>query len=167
MQRRFDLEVREARRIIREHKDNPDDFRFTRTPKKGPGEHLHVKEYTVNVSRGKAPPVGYEGGQGKNWVVLYVALCRNMNLFTEAMVAVDSSKFKAVTQTSAARGRLRVGSSDRVPVSVGPPEPFFVWQCMSMHALPADFLPIYRRCALNGTQMRGLSPPYMRTLCCR
>ena len=26
----------------------------------------------------------------------FVALCRNMNLFTEAMVAVDSSKFKAV-----------------------------------------------------------------------
>jgi hypothetical protein len=25
----------------------------------------------------------------------------------------------------------------------------------------------YRRCALKATQMRGLSPPYMRTLCCR
>jgi hypothetical protein len=71
VERRFDLELREARRIIREHNDSPDDFRFTRTPKKRPDGHLHVREYAVTVSRGKVPPATYEGGQGKNWVVLF------------------------------------------------------------------------------------------------
>ena len=66
---RFDLELSEARRIIREHHDNPNDFSFTRTPKKRLGGHL-VK-YTVTVSREKVPPATYEGGQGKNWVVLF------------------------------------------------------------------------------------------------
>jgi hypothetical protein len=71
VERRFDLELREARRIIHEHNDNPDDFRFTRTPKKRPSGHLHVREYAVTVSRGTVPPATYEGGQGKNWVVLF------------------------------------------------------------------------------------------------
>ncbi len=71
-QRRFDLEVREARRIIREHNDNPDDFTFIRTRKKRPvGYILGAREYTVTVSRGKVAPVTYEGGRGKNWVVLF------------------------------------------------------------------------------------------------
>ena len=66
---RFDLELSEARRIIREHHDNPNDFSFTRTPKKRLSGHL-VK-YTVTVSREKVPAATYEGGQGKNWVVLF------------------------------------------------------------------------------------------------
>ncbi len=72
MQRRFELETREARRIIREHHDNPDDFKFTRTQRKRPaGYFFSRKEYTVIVSRGKVPPATYEGGPGKNWVVLF------------------------------------------------------------------------------------------------
>lgn len=63
----FNLELREARRIIREHNDNPDDFKFTRTPK----TTLLGGRYTVTVSRGKAPPATYEGGRGKNWAVLF------------------------------------------------------------------------------------------------
>jgi hypothetical protein len=71
-QRRFDLEIREARRIIREHNDNPDDFTFIRARKKDSvGRILSTREYTVTVSRGKASPVIYEGGRGKNWVVLF------------------------------------------------------------------------------------------------
>ena len=71
-QRRFDLELREARRIIREHNDNPDDFTFIRTRKKrSVGRILSIREYTVTVSRGKVAPVTYEGGRGKNWVVLF------------------------------------------------------------------------------------------------
>jgi hypothetical protein len=71
-QRRFDLELREARRIIREHNDNPDDFTFVRTRKKRPVGHiLSGKEYTVTVSRGKVAPVTYEGGRGTNWVVRF------------------------------------------------------------------------------------------------
>ena len=71
-QRRLDLELREARRIIREHNDNPDDFTFTRTWKKrSVGRILSIREYTVTVSRGKVSPVTYEGGRGKNWVVLF------------------------------------------------------------------------------------------------
>jgi hypothetical protein len=70
--RRFDLELREARRIIREQNDNPDDFSFTRTRGKRPvGRILIIREYTVTVSRGKVSPVTYEGGRGKNWVVLF------------------------------------------------------------------------------------------------
>ncbi len=72
MERAFDLELREARRIIREHNDNPDDFTFTRTLKRRPiGRIFIVREYTVTVSRGKVPPATYEGGRGKNWVVLF------------------------------------------------------------------------------------------------
>ena len=72
MRRRFELEVREARRIIREHHGNPDDFRFVWTQKKRPaGTFLFFKEYTVVVSRGQVPAVTYEGGRGKNWVVLF------------------------------------------------------------------------------------------------
>ncbi len=71
-QRRFDLELREARRIIREHNDNPDDFTFMRARKRRPVGHiLGTREYTVTVSRGKVAPVTYEGGRGKNWVVLF------------------------------------------------------------------------------------------------
>ena len=71
-QHRFDLELREARRIIREHNDDPDDFTFTRTRKKwSVGRVLSIREYTVTVSRGKVSPVTYEGGRGKNWVVLF------------------------------------------------------------------------------------------------
>jgi len=72
LQRRFELETREARRIIREHHDNPDDFTFTRTQNKRlAGYFFYRKEYTVIVSRGKVPPATYEGGSGKNWVVLF------------------------------------------------------------------------------------------------
>jgi hypothetical protein len=71
VERRFDLELREARRVIREHNDNPDDFKISRTPKREPSGHLYIKEYTVTVSRGKLPPATYEGGQAKNWVVLF------------------------------------------------------------------------------------------------
>ena len=69
----FDLELREARRIIRERHSGPDDFKFKRTPKKRPGVHpfIRIREYTVTVSRGKVSPVTYEGGRGKNWVVLF------------------------------------------------------------------------------------------------
>jgi hypothetical protein len=71
-QRRFDLELREARRIIREHNDNPDDFAFARTwEKRSVGRILSIREYTVTVSRGKVSPVIYEGGRGKNWVVVF------------------------------------------------------------------------------------------------
>ena len=69
MEHRFDLELREARRIIREHNDDPDDFTFTLTEKKRLGGHL-VK-YTVTVSRGKSAPAIYDWGQGRNWVVLF------------------------------------------------------------------------------------------------
>jgi len=65
----FDRELREARRIIREHNDNPDDFKFTTTPKSPPGGHIYAVEYTVTVSRGKVPPAAYEGGMWKNWVL--------------------------------------------------------------------------------------------------
>jgi hypothetical protein len=67
VERRFDLEVREARRIIREHHDNPDDFTFTRTPRR----RFYIRDYAVTVSRGKVPPATYEGGRGKNWVVIF------------------------------------------------------------------------------------------------
>ena len=51
-QHRFDLELREARRIIREHNDDPDDFTFTRTRKKrSVGHVLSVREYTPSPSR--------------------------------------------------------------------------------------------------------------------
>jgi len=70
--RRFDLEVHEARRIIREHNDNPGDFTFTWTRKKRSfGRILSIGEYTVTVSRGNVSPVPYEGGRGKNWVILF------------------------------------------------------------------------------------------------
>ena len=32
---------------------------------------MSIREYTVTVSRGKVAPVTYEGGRGKNWVVLF------------------------------------------------------------------------------------------------
>lgn len=68
----FDLELREARRIIRAHNDNPEDFKFTRTPKKRGGHpYIRNREYSVNVSRGRITPVTYEGGRGKNWVALF------------------------------------------------------------------------------------------------
>jgi ribosomal silencing factor RsfS len=71
-QHRFELEIREARRIIREHNDNPDDFTFTRTrEKRSVGHILRIGVYTVTVSRGKVSPATYEGGRGKNWVVLF------------------------------------------------------------------------------------------------
>ena len=71
-QHRFDLELREARRIIRERNDDLDDFTFTRTRKKrSVGHILSIREYTVTVSRGKVSPVTYGGGRGKNWVVLF------------------------------------------------------------------------------------------------
>ncbi len=72
MERRFELELREARRIIREHHGNPDDFAFAKTPKKRQVGHLFIiKEYTVTVSRRKGPGATYEGGKRKNWVVLF------------------------------------------------------------------------------------------------
>jgi hypothetical protein len=72
LQRRFELETHEARRIIREHHDNPGDFRFTRTLwRRAEGTFFFVKAYTVVVSRGKVPAATYEGGSGKNWVVLF------------------------------------------------------------------------------------------------
>ena len=78
MERRFNLELREARRVIREHNDNPNDFTFVSTPKRRPfgttrplGHLFIIKEYTVTVSRGKVPPATYGGGLGKNWVVLF------------------------------------------------------------------------------------------------
>lgn len=67
----FDLELHEARRIIREHHVGPDDFKFTRTAKSPPGSLIYAVEYTVIVSRGKVPPAAYKGGLGKNWVVLF------------------------------------------------------------------------------------------------
>jgi len=67
----FEVELREAQRIIREQNDNPDDF--TRTPKKKTvGSIFIAREYTLTVSRGKFPPATYEGGRGENWVC---ALC--------------------------------------------------------------------------------------------
>jgi hypothetical protein len=83
VERRFDLELREARRVIREHNDNPDDFKFTRTPRRMPSGHLSIKEYTVTVSRGKLPPATYEGGQARNWVVLF-AHDLGMHRFSES-----------------------------------------------------------------------------------
>lgn len=32
---------------------------------------MSTREYTVTVSRGKVSPVIYEGGRGKNWVVVF------------------------------------------------------------------------------------------------
>jgi hypothetical protein len=82
-QHRFDLELREARRIIREHNEDLDDFTFTRTRKKrSVGNILRIREYTVTVSRGKVSPVTYEGGRGKNWVVLF-ALDLSAHRFAE------------------------------------------------------------------------------------
>lgn|GEM_PF-5208981 len=70
--RRFELELREARRIILEHRDNPDDYTFARTRKKRSiGRILSIGEYAVTVSRGTVSPVTYQGGRGKNWVVLF------------------------------------------------------------------------------------------------
>ena len=67
----FELELHEARRIIREHHDNPSEFKFTRAPKKMPGGHLSLREYRVMVARGRIPPATYEGGNSKNWVLLF------------------------------------------------------------------------------------------------
>jgi hypothetical protein len=67
----FDRELREARRIIRGHHDNPAEFRITRTLQRRSGRHLYIREYTVNVSRGQVPPAIYEGGGGKNWVLIF------------------------------------------------------------------------------------------------
>jgi hypothetical protein len=67
----FEQELREARHIIRAHNDNPASFSITKVSKKRSGRHLYIREYVVNVSRGKIPPVTYEGGGGKNWLVLF------------------------------------------------------------------------------------------------
>ena len=73
MQGQSELEPRAARRMIREHHDNPNDFRFTRTQTKrgATGTFFFVKEYTVVVLRRKASTVTYEGGPGKNWGVVF------------------------------------------------------------------------------------------------
>lgn len=67
----FDLELREARRVIREHHHNPSEFKLTRAPGKTPGGQLSFRDYTVTVARGNFPPATYEGGYGKNWVLLF------------------------------------------------------------------------------------------------
>ena len=54
-----------------------------------PGGHIHLKEYTVTVSRGKVPPATYEGGQAKNWVVLF-AHDLGMHRFSEGARASES-----------------------------------------------------------------------------
>jgi len=67
----FDLELREARRMIREHHHNPSEFKLSRSPKKTLSGQLSLREYTVTVARGEFPPATYEGGIGKNWVLLF------------------------------------------------------------------------------------------------
>jgi hypothetical protein len=67
----FEQELREARHVIRAHNDNPASFSITKVSKKRSGRHLYIREYVVKVSRGKIPPVTYEGGGGKNWVMLF------------------------------------------------------------------------------------------------
>ncbi len=71
VERRFDLELREARRIVREHRNSSDDFRFTLTPMRQPGGHIQLKACTVTVLRGEYPRAIYEREQAKNWVVLF------------------------------------------------------------------------------------------------
>ena len=91
MRRRFELELREARRIIREHHGNPDDFRFTWTQRKRQaGAFFFVKEHTVGVSRGKVAAATYEGGPGKNWVVLF-AHDLAMHRFSESAGSAESN----------------------------------------------------------------------------
>jgi len=67
----FDLELREAQRIIREHHHNPGEFTLTRAPKKMLTGQLSLREYTVTVARREFPPATYEGGIGRNWVLLF------------------------------------------------------------------------------------------------
>jgi hypothetical protein len=67
----FDVELSEARWIIRDHGDAPEQFTIMRTPKKQSGGHVYVREYTVTVSRGKVPPVTYVRGDGRDWVELF------------------------------------------------------------------------------------------------
>ena len=50
----FDLELRETRRLIRERGDNPDDFEFTKAPRRTPTGHLYLREYIVTVTRRNA-----------------------------------------------------------------------------------------------------------------
>jgi hypothetical protein len=90
-QRRFNLEVSEAQRVIREHHDKPDDFTFIRTRKKRLlGDILRIGEYTVTVSRGKVSSVTYEGGRGKNWVVLF-AHDLGVHRFSEGAASGDDA----------------------------------------------------------------------------
>jgi hypothetical protein len=67
----FDLELREARRMIREHRHYLSEFTLTRAPKKSPGGQLSLREYIVTVTRERFPPATYEGGDGKYWVVQF------------------------------------------------------------------------------------------------
>ena len=67
----FELELREVRRMIREHRHYPSEFKLTRAPEKLPGGQLSLREYTVTVTRGRFPPASYEGGYGKNWVLQF------------------------------------------------------------------------------------------------
>ena len=67
----FDMELLEARWIIRDHGDAPEQFTIARTPKKDRGGHLYVREYTVTVSRRQVPPATYERADGRDWVMLF------------------------------------------------------------------------------------------------
>jgi hypothetical protein len=67
----FDMELLEARWIIRDHGDAPERFTIARTSKKDQGGHLDVREYTVTVSRRQVPSVTYERADGRDWVVLF------------------------------------------------------------------------------------------------
>jgi hypothetical protein len=67
----FDLELRQARRIICAHGDAPEQFRMIRTPKTQSGGHLYARQYTVTVSRGEVPPVMYERSDAMDWVALF------------------------------------------------------------------------------------------------
>lgn len=68
----FDKEVHSARQVILDHGDDPADFTFTATPLIGaPGRHAHSVGYAVLVCRGRSRPASYQGGNGRNWVVLF------------------------------------------------------------------------------------------------
>lgn len=70
MERWFEMELREARGIICKWRDNPDEFKFKRAPRRPP-HLLYTREYEVTVFRGKVPPATYKGGKGRNWIALF------------------------------------------------------------------------------------------------
>lgn len=80
----FDQEIREARRVIRNCGQNPEQFRIKRTPITAPARSRgSAAYYIVIVSCGDAKPATYEGGKGLSWIA---ALARDLSAprFSEA-----------------------------------------------------------------------------------